>query len=225
PEESLKPDEWRENMPTFRSGKLETIALLLFLAAPAAAGKVRAASVPEDRAVYLADSSQDRILMLIDRDGSGRVEPAAPGEVTIFYDDASPGPDLSLPSALLAGPSGELYLLDGGTLDAVLVLADRDGDGTANGEGEWRLFFDATSPAPNLSTPKAMAFGPDGALFIADDGARAQRILRVRDEDGDGSANGPQEWKVVYDQTALSPAEGPLADLEALAFLPDGRLL
>jgi hypothetical protein len=212
-------------MPTFRSGKLEIIALALVLAAPAAAGKARAAPVLVDRAVYVADSTLDRILMLIDRDGSGRVEPDAQGEVTIFYDDASPGPDLSLPSALLAGPGQELYLLDGGTLDAVIVLADRDGDGTANGEGEWRIFFDGTSPAPNLSTPKAMAFGPDGALFIADDGSRAQRILRVRDEDGDGSANGPQEWKVVYDQTALSPAEGPLADLDALAFLPDGRLL
>ncbi len=152
-------------MPTYRSGKLKAFILALCLAAPAAAGS--AAPVLVDRAVYVADSTLDRILMLI----------------------------------------------------------DRDGDGTANGDGEWRIFFDATSPAPNLATPKAMAFAPDGALFIADDGSRAQRILRVRDEDGDGSANGPGEWKVVYDKTALSPAEGPLADVEAIAFLPDGRLL
>lgn len=210
-------------MSTYRSGKLKVFALALCLAAPAAAGS--ATPVLVDRAIYVADSTLDRILMLIDRDGSGGIGPDAPGEVTVFYDDASPGPDLSLPSALLLGPGQELYLLDGGTLDAVIVLTDRDGDGTANGDGEWRIFFDAASPAPNLSTPKAMAFAPDGALFIADDGSRAQRILRVRDEDGDGSANGPEEWKVVYDKTALSPAEGPLADVEAIAFLPDGRLL
>jgi DNA-binding beta-propeller fold protein YncE len=177
------------------------------------------------QAVYVADSADDRVLRFIDRDGSGSVEPESPGEVVVFYDDSSPGPDLSSASALAVGPGGELYLLDGGTLNAVIVLTDLDGDGSANGEGEWRVFYDSSSPGPNLSTPGSMAFGPDGALYVADDGSSAQFILRLEDLDGDGSANGASEWKYVYKKTALSPAEGPLLDIEAIAILPDGRLL
>src|SRR5262245_26027101 len=111
------PDEWREQMSSIRSGAPSIFALSLFLAAPGAATAAEVASGLLGRAVYVADSTLDRILILVDRDGSGLIEPDAPGELTVFYDDLSPGPDLSIPTALLPGPNGELYLLDGGTLD------------------------------------------------------------------------------------------------------------
>jgi IPT/TIG domain-containing protein len=192
------------------------------------ADRVRAAEGPpgwlSGQSVYVADSDKDLVLCLTDRDGSGSIE-SGDREPVPFYNDSSPGPDLSVPSALLAGPGGEIYLLDGGTLDAIYVLTDADGDGRALGEGEWRVFYDDTSSGPNFSTPNAMALGADGTVFVADNGRGNQRILRLTDTNGDGDALDEGEWQVVYDKTARSPAGGPLLGIEALAVLPQGSLL
>ncbi len=176
-------------------------------------------------ALYIADSYNDQVLCLIDRDSSGGIEPDAQGEVVPFYMDASPGPDLSIPSALVLGFQGEVFLLDGGTLDAVFILTDTDENIAANGENEWSVFYDDSSSGPNLSTPNDMTFGLAGELYISDDGRGAKQILRLLDQDGDGNALGEEEWLVVYDQSALSPPEGPLQDIEAISVLPDGRIL
>jgi len=176
-------------------------------------------------AIYVADSYTDQVLGFVDRDDSGMVQQDAQGEVFSFYVDAGAGPDLSIPSALILGMEGEILLLDGGTLDAVFILTDRDGDGSANGNGEWAVFYDDSSSGPNLSTPGSMALGPAGELYIADDGRGAGHILRLIDQDGDGNALGDDEWKIVYDRFAFSTAEYPLEDIEEIALLPDGRLL
>ncbi len=200
---------------------------MLFILGLLGAWPEAAAGQPEwlsGLSVYVADSDKDVVLCLTDRDGSGAVEPGERESVP-YYDDGSPGSDLSVPSALAMGPRGEVFLLDGGTLDAVYVLTDLDGDGRAQGDGEWRVFYDDTSPGPNLSTPKSMALASDGVLYVSDDGSGNQRVLRLEDQDGDGDAIEEGEWMVVYDKTALSPAEGPLLDIEALGPLPGGKLL
>jgi hypothetical protein len=169
--------------------------------------------------LFVCDSNDDRILAYEDLDGSGAIEPDRPGETRVFYDDSSPGPDLSAPSHLLADGDGTLYLLDGGTLDAVLVLVDRNGDGDANDDEEVRTWYSSAGGQVALGTPNTLVRGPDGALYIADDGSAARRIVRLADLNGDGDAEDEGEAAVVYDTTALSPVLPE--DLESLAF--DGQ--
>jgi len=202
-----------------------TLCLIVFLLQPWGTTQAGPEQGLLGLAVYVTDSDTDQVLRLTDLDGSGFIEPSTPGEALPFYDDSSPGPDLSVPSALLAKAQGGLYLLDGGTLDAVYVLEDLDGSGSANGAAELRIFYDDSSPGPNLATPGALAAGPEGALYIADDGKSYQRILRLADLDGDGDALDAGEWRVVYDKTALAPSAGALLDIEALACVGNGVLL
>ena len=174
-------------------------------------------------ALYVCDSTADRVMKLMDLNGSGQVEQRVPGEISIFFDDTSPGPDLSVPSHLAPGPNGNLYLLDGGTLDAVLALADKNGDGDANDEGEAWTFYDASGGGPQLGTPNTLIPLPDGGFYLSDDGSSGRRILWIKDANGDGNALGSDEARVVYDASALSVPV--LEDVESLAYAPgDGTL-
>lgn len=175
-------------------------------------------------ALFVCDSSMDRVVRLVDVDGSGTIDPDGEGEVIVFYDDDSPGPDLSIPSGIVLGPNGKVFLLDGGTLDSVFVLADQNADGDANDVGEYQIFFDNSTLAPKLSTPNALAFSSDGALWIIDDGSRRGLILRLEDDNGDGDALDDGEWTVAYDSREIGHGDIFLMDPEALAVGGDTRL-
>ena len=169
--------------------------------------------------VYVSDSSSDRVVKLEDRDGSGTVDPEVETEVVIFYDDSSPGPDLSTPGALALDKNRGLFLLDGGTLDSLLLLTDHNEDGDANDAGEFEIFFDNSSGAPLLGTPNALSLMPDASLYIADDGKNRALLLRLEDRDGDGNALGEGEWHVVYNSELFDPENLPslmLLDPEAM---------
>lgn len=172
--------------------------------------------------LYVCDSSADRVMWLTDLDGSGAAQAEVPGEVGVFYDDASPGPDLSTPDHLILGEDAIIYLLDGGTIDAVVKLEDRNRDGDANDDGEVAIFYDASGGGPRLYTPNAIARAPDGSFYIADDGSAGRRILRLRDANADGDALDPDEALIVYDATALSTPV--IGDPESLAIAPGGGL-
>lgn len=171
-------------------------------------------------ALYVCDSSADRIVKLVDSDRSGFVEGEAAGEISVFYDDSSPGPDLSTPSHLGASASGTIYVLDGGTLDSILALADKNLDGDANDTGEAWTFYDASLGGPRLSTPNTLLVHPDGWIYVSDDGSGAHRIVGIRDFNGDEDALDAGESKIVYDASALSLPV--LDDVEALAASPGG---
>jgi hypothetical protein len=145
-----------------------------------------------------------------------------PGEISVFYDDSSSGPDLSNALHMAAGPNKSLFVLDGGTLDAVLAFDDGNGDGDALDEGEVHTFYDASAGGPKLSTPNTLIAGADGAYYIADDSKTANGIVWIKDLDGNGDALGVDEAKVVYDGSALSLPL--LEDIEALAWSPNGTL-
>lgn len=172
--------------------------------------------------VLVCDSSADRVMRLGDIDTSGAVEVGVLGEIAVFYDDSSPGPDLSTPCHMAPGPQGTVYLLDGGTLDSVLALSDRDADGETNGAGEVCVFYDDSTGGPPLSTPNSLVATQDGAYYVSDDGTRTHHILRLSDLDGDGTALGAGEAKIVYDSSAASTPV--LMDVESLAAGPDGVL-
>ena len=170
--------------------------------------------------LFVCDSTDDRVLALEDVNGSGSIEPEEETEVRIFYDDSSPGPDLSTPSHLAADEDGRVYLLDGGTLDAVLVLVDNNDDGDANDAGEVSTFYSSGAGDVALGTPNTLLIGPGGAIYITDDGSAARRIIRLEDLNGDGDAQDEGEAVVVYDTSALSAVLPE--DIESLAFDAEG---
>ncbi len=213
----------RRLLPAWRLG----IWLSLYFCISSSHHPTFGAPWPRGRALLVADSSLDRVVRLEDRDGSGTIDPVVAGEALVFYDDASPGPDLSTPSGLASAPDGTVFLLDGGTLDAVLRLSDLNGDGNANDDGEVSIFYDASSPGPNLSTPNSLVYAADGALYLADDGKSKGLILGLKDKNGDGDALDDGEWWMVYDSQAVESSGvllPVLSDIEALAVTAAGVL-
>ena len=209
---------WRE-----KAGESRSVPFLLALSLMIGAWSVSSPSVLADvpaGVLYVCDSTDDRVLALRDVDDSGAVE-AALDSITVFYDDSSPGPDLSIPSHLWVDDDGTLYVLDGGTLDMILALGDVTGDGDANDDGEVHVFYDSATSAIPLRTPNTLIRGPGGAFYVVDDSAVAPRIVKLQDKDGNRDAMGDGEASVVYDSSALSLV-GP-QDMESLAFDAEGR--
>ncbi len=194
----------------------KSAALLALLCALVSPPPLDAQAVAE---WFVCDSTDDRVMHLIDTDGDGLLTSA---EAFVFYDDTSDGPDLSTPSHIVPWNAGYL-VSDGGTLDAIYFLADLNGDGDANDSGEIRPFYDDSAPGLDLSSPTGLAVRDDGALFVCDDGATVRAILRIVDLDGNGDALGPDELTVYFDQTA-SLSE-PVTDPESVAVAPDGTIV
>lgn len=81
---------------------------------------------------------------------------------------------------------------------------------SAAGEADLQLppGFEANVFARDLSSPRFIAFGPDGHLYVAERGAG--RIIRLEDRDGDGAADSqttmadeiPQPHSLVYHEGA-----------------------
>jgi putative membrane-bound dehydrogenase-like protein len=91
--------------------------------------------------------------------------------------------------------------------DEILVFADRDGDGRAE---ERTLFYNQTTATMDLE------LGPNGWVYLAE----RDRILRVRDTDGDGAADDSEDLL-----TLETEADYPHNGLEGLAWHPDGTLV
>lgn len=196
------------------------LALLLpFLATLLGAVLGARQSLPAQSEVIVCDSTLDAVIRLYDSDFDGAL---AVNEWAVYYDDSSPGPDLSAPSHLLAWNDGYL-VADGGTIDAILRLRDTNGDGDANDAGEVNAFFDDTGAGPDLSVPSGMAIGADGALYVCDDGATVQAVIRLVDLDGNGDALAAGESLIFFG--AASPLAPPALDPESVAAAPDGSIV
>lgn len=125
--------------------------------------------------------------------------------------------DAALPPATIGSV---LYVADF-TEDSIFAVEDQNDDGDANDAGEIKVFFDSTSPDPafHLATPRFLAVGPDGAVYVGD--ANMDFILRLEDIDGDGTANQVGEAAIYYDTTS-----GPigLVSVSNIVFDADGFL-
>ncbi len=91
--------------------------------------------------------------------------------------------------------------------DEVLVFSDRDGDGRAEHR---QVFYNATEATMDLE------LGPDGWVYLAE----RDRILRIRDSDGDGKSDAAENIAVL-ETAGVYPHNG----LEGLAWHPDGDLV
>lgn len=125
-------------------------------------------------------------------------------------------PPLLPPAA--AGP--RIYICDQ-TNDAVYWSADLNLDGDANDPGELGVFFDTGSPDPSLhlATPRFVAVGPGGAVFVGD--SAGDFVLRLLDTSLDGDANDVGEASRYYDNTAGGPT---LSSINNMVFDAAGYL-
>ncbi|MBN2491321.1 MAG: hypothetical protein JXQ29_10790 [Planctomycetes bacterium] len=149
---------------------------------------------------YVVDQDLDGVLRFQDLDGDGDVQDA--GEQIVFYDSTSPGPDLSNPQAITIHPfDGSVWISDT-SLDVVLRLVDRNGDGDANDAGEYSIFYDATG-AVAISSVLALSFDEQGILFLLNSGT-PDNVIRLEDKNKDGDALDPGEATVFFDNTAVT---------------------
>ena len=170
--------------------------------------------------LMVVDSTRDHVVWLQDFDADGRYDGV--DESQIFYDDSAIGPNLSVPSALIAR-SDDLLLLDGGTIDSLISLRDIDRDGFATGIDEVRVIYDDTAAGPDLAVPSSMAIDESGVIYIGDQSTTKRHVLRLQDLDGDGDMDQAAE-AVIWLQI---PGNPQLADFTptAVCLGTDGSLL
>lgn len=122
-------------------------------------------------------------------------------------------PDLVTPTGIDVAPTGHLYLIashthfrpegySGPEKDEILVF-------DANGKNR-RVFYNQTVATMQLSV------GPDGWIYLAE----RSRILRIKDRDGDGTAD-TEEVLASLDTVADYPHNG----LSGMDWHPDGGLV
>lgn len=103
------------------------------------------------------------------------------GETGAFIDVFASGGGLDGPFGLAFGPDGDLYVASGGSLDLSDPSARAPGpvlryDGTT---GAFKSIFASSN---NLVNPDALAFGPNGDLYVSS--FSTDQVLRFRGDDG-----------------------------------------
>jgi hypothetical protein len=163
----------------------------------------------------VSDQGADEVLLATDLNGDGDTND--PGEMKVFYSAANAS---GLPAgsgnvfSLSQVADGSVLIGDGDT-DSVYRLRDEDFDGTAQGEGEARVWFSGSGNAAGfrLNTPNGIAEGPDGAVYVveADTGGfpTGDWVYRTVDLNGDGDANDAGEATRWLDLKAVNPASSP----------------
>ena len=153
---------------------------------------------------YVADFTKDAVFRFQDVNGDGDVQDA--GEQFLFYDATSVGPDLGTPTAITVHPlDGSVWIADT-SVDLILRLEDKNGDGDANDPNEFTVFYDNTG-AFLMGSPTGLCFDPLGILYVAVAGtsvAPNDFVMRLQDLNSDGDALDVGEATIFLDNTALS---------------------
>ncbi|MGQ0627798.1 MAG: EF-hand domain-containing protein [Phycisphaerales bacterium] len=169
------------------------------------------------RGVLVADLTGDLIYHAEDLNGDGDTLDVVAGiperQVFLAGGNASgvPNPTGAV-FALFVAADGSVYSTDGDT-DAIYRSRDLDGDGTAMQSNETQLYFSSiTNPGGfYLATPQGLAQDALGRLYVANAGigntgllAFTDKIYRMVDLDGDGTANGFDEVTIWCDNNVLA---------------------
>jgi RHS repeat-associated protein len=176
-------------------------------------------AVASDGTVYIADTFNGRVR---------RVTPAGIISTVAGTGEFASGPDGGLASqTALNGPGGVAVAADG-TLyiaeffghkvrrvgsDGIITTVAGNGVGTYGGDG-------AAATTASLRNPLGIAFGPDGSLFIADNGN--QRVRRVGVDGVIWTVAGTGIGRFDLDDTLAVAAS--LFDPEGVAVSPQGVL-
>jgi sugar lactone lactonase YvrE len=137
---------------------------------------VEGVTVGADGRIYVADSEDDRVLVV---DRSGKIKTVAGGLGSGYSGDGGPALKAALygPVGLTLGPDGSLYIADSWNQRVRRV----DGRGiitTVAGNGSYGYSHDGVpARAAALKMPGSVAVAPDGSLYIAD--SNTYRIRKV----------------------------------------------
>lgn len=167
---------------------------------------------PNGRA-YVADSTEDKILELVDLDWDGAAN--SPGEFNVFFDSATNASGITMASAqgITVDYLGRLFVANSnaGTsgIDQILVLQDLNGDGDANDVGEAYDYctIPGGSGAVGNSIPTKVIVGPDFNVYytdVASSGSVVKGVYRLADLNGNGNCNDPGEQSLYWTPTAAS---------------------
>jgi hypothetical protein len=157
-------------------------------------------AIPYTRSLdlYVVDPNFDGVWRFQDLNQDGDWHD--PGEVVVFYDDATGSIMLTNPATVVSSPDGTVYLADT-TLDIVVALRDDNGNGHANDPGEHRVFFSqANQSGINLGSVQGITVDAIGRLFLAvanTSSSGPDMILQLIDLNADGDAEDAGE-AIVY---------------------------
>ena len=173
--------------------------------------------VHPDGSVFITEDRDGTVFRL----SAGQLVPfAGTGEPEDGVGDGGPALDAQLeaPQGMALGPDGSLYISDVGRIRRVApdgIITTVAGGGTGRVE-EGELGTDGT-----LGNPDSLAFGPDGALYIAE--YLSHRVLRL-------ASNGVISVVAGTGRSVDPPGDGGLAinagmrQPSGLAFAADGSL-
>ncbi len=202
------------------------LAALAAAALPAALPAQFAPLIPRSATLDLlvVDSSFDGVWRISDFNQNGSFND--PGEINVFYDDTIGSIALTNPTAIVVGLNGVAYVCDS-TVDIVLMLEDVDGNGSALGGGEHKVFFDGVNNASGVAMASAQGITADllGNVFVAVSNTSSvgvDMILKLTDLNADGDANDIGE-AVIYCQIPNQLALGDSIPTEVVV-APDGKL-
>jgi hypothetical protein len=152
--------------------------------------------------VYVTDAGSDSIFRLQDTNYDGDYND--PGEVVEFYSELLGPQTLGNNNSIATDQNGRVYVADTSE-DIVFLMVDLDGDGSAHGAGESRVFFDGTINGNDsnlqLFSPNNITIDLFNVVWIAeaDNGAGGiDSIVRLEDSNLDGDANDAGEAKRYY---------------------------
>jgi hypothetical protein len=168
-------------------------------------------AVGPDGRVFVCDSSADVIVVLQDVNGDG--DALDLGEHEVFFDGTTgqvyggnaSGILLTSAQDLTVDAAGVVWVASAnsgsGGQDVILRLEDGGGLPGANDIGEATVFADFfPGGATGASIPTDVQAGPDGFLYYVESGTGGipKGIYRLRDDDGNGNANGPGEVEAFF---------------------------
>lgn len=151
---------------------------------------------------YVTDSGTDSIFRLQDTNYDGDYND--PGEVVEFYNEDFGPQSLGNNNSIATDQNGRVYVSDTSE-DIVFLMVDLDGDGTAYGSGESRIFFDGNLNGNEsdleLFSPNNLTIDLFNVVWIAEanNGAGGvDSIVRLEDTNLDGDANDAGEASRYY---------------------------
>jgi hypothetical protein len=163
---------------------------------------------------FVADSTEDIVLALADRNGDG--DALSPGEHWVFFDSTNlSGIVMASAQGITVDAVGNVFVASSGTtgggIDAIIRLTDLNNDGDANDLGEAIEYCQIPNASASVgdSIPTKVVVAPDGKLYYTDVGATAaliKGVYQLTDLNGDGDANDPGEHTLFWSPPAPSSA-------------------
>ncbi len=155
--------------------------------------------------VYVGDSSEQNVFAMADLNGDGTAN--GPNESWIFFDGNGNNAEnitTGSPANMTIDALGRIWMAVSGkgstspnNVDKIVVLADLNGDGNANGPFESFEYYIMTPSSPlGLNVPQDVQIGFDGHLYMLDipsTGSLEKGVYRLNDANGDGLINDASE--------------------------------